>query len=564
MIEQKRSSMLFSERTDSDLLQQRVRRQRQRRTHNAQPLRTVGQSIAQLLSAPSPSLRKVPTRFLLHAVIVLVLPLAAMLSTMRLQPQAAPAADQPLPNSADLPLGLGPLNLDTTVEDQGQPVVGDAPLSDQDAIPVPLSLTSRTEALAPLIVQAQVTGDTAKVRNGPGLEYDEVTKLAAGTPVQVIGRYGEWLQVRQADTTPAYWVANELIDIPDTSVFTLFEVPADKIPAPPPAKVATAREANLNLRDGPGTNYAGIIKIDAGAQMSLIEQYQDWIHVALADNRDGWVKTEFLAMVDGVMSRVPVANAIPDPNPAMVGTINDSGVSLRKGPGSSYAKVGSAGTGAQVSLLAQYKDWFKIQTGNGTTAWIFSDLLNVPAMALRRVPTTNDIPALPVAQPAQVARATTSKSPSTSTSSRPAAAVAPSSNDNAARAVRASGDVAGYAVQFVGNRYRYGGASPAGFDCSGLTSYVYAKMGVRLPHSAAGQYSSAYGARIGDMGNLAPGDLVFFAGTAGHHGISHVAMYIGGGRIVHAMTPRLGVQVSNVFESYWTSHYVGAIRPYRP
>ena len=435
-------------------------------------------------------------------------------------------------------------------------MVGDAPLSDQDAIPVPLSLTSRTEALAPLIVQAQVNGDTAKVRNGPGLEYDEVTKLAAGTPVQVIGRYGEWLQVREGDTTPAYWVANELINIPDASVFTLFEVPADKIPPPPPAKIATAREANLNLRDGPGTNYAGIIKIDSGAQMSLIEQYQDWIHVALADNRDGWVKTEFLNMADGVMPRVPVANAIPDPNPAMVGTINDSGVSLRKGPGSAYAKVGSAGTGAQVSLLAQYKDWFKVQTSNGTTAWIFSDLLNVPSMALRRVPTTNDIPALQVAQPAQVARA--SKSPSTSGRS---AGIAPGTNDNAARAVRASG--AGFAVQFVGYRYRYGGSSPSGFDCSGFTSYVYNRMGIHLPHSAAAQFSSGYGARIGDMNNLAPGDLVFFAGTAGERGISHVALYIGGGRIVHAMTPRLGVQVSNVWESYWTSHYVGSIRPYR-
>jgi cell wall-associated NlpC family hydrolase len=93
-------------------------------------------------------------------------------------------------------------------------------------------------------------------------------------------------------------------------------------------------------------------------------------------------------------------------------------------------------------------------------------------------------------------------------------------------------------------------------------TYVYRQYGVHLPHNAAAQFSTAYGARVGSINNLAPGDLVFFAGTAGP-GISHVAMYIGGGRIVHAMSPGLGVQVSNVYSSYWLSHYAGAIRPYR-
>jgi cell wall-associated NlpC family hydrolase len=62
------------------------------------------------------------------------------------------------------------------------------------------------------------------------------------------------------------------------------------------------------------------------------------------------------------------------------------------------------------------------------------------------------------------------------------------------------------------------------------------------------------------MDNLQAGDLVFFAGTAGHRGISHVALYIGGGRIIHAMTPRYGVQVSGIYDRYWVSHYVGGIR----
>ena len=84
----------------------------------------------------------------------------------------------------------------------------------------------------------------------------------------------------------------------------------------------------------------------------------------------------------------------------------------------------------------------------------------------------------------------------------------------------------------LGVPYRYGGSSPSGFDCSGLVAYVYGKLGVRLPHNAAAQYG--YGRPV-DRGNLRPGDLVFF------HGLGHVGLYIGRGRIIHA--PQSGERV---------------------
>jgi cell wall-associated NlpC family hydrolase len=545
MIEQRRSSLLFSERHDSDFLQRRASRQRQRHKQTTQSLRTVQRWLSLALSSPTLALKRLPTRYLLHAVIALVMPLAVLLGSLPLRPTALPAEELPLVNVADLPLGLGPVNLDAEVANEGDmPLVGDAPLAEEDALPVPLSLTSRSEALAPLVVPAMIAGDVVKLRNGPSLEYDDITKLTGGTPIEVIGRRGDWFQVREAEGKPTYWVAGELIDIPEAAIYTLFEVQEKDIPPPPPPKVATVREAGLNLRDGPGKNYVGMLTLEAGAQLALLEQYQDWLHVVTSDNLDGWVSTQFLSIGEGIMHRVHVAEAIPDPNPALVGLVNDSGVNLRKGPGSAYTKIGSTGTGTEVALLARHKDWFKVQTANGTKAWIFGELLNVAPMARRRVPYTNDIPALPKPK-------------------RGAAGGGASVDGSRARLIPASGDVASYAVQFVGYRYRWGGSGPGGFDCSGLTSYVYRQYGVRLPHSAAGQYSTAYGAMVGQMGNLAPGDLMFFVSTGGRRGISHVALYIGGGRMVHAMTPGLGVQVSSIWSGYWTSHYYGAIRPYR-
>lgn len=552
MIEQRRSSVLFSERHDSDLLQRRATRQRQRYQRQAETLHQAHQWLTRSLASPRQIARKLPTRYLLHTIIVLVMPLAVLLSSLHTRIEA-PAAAQPASAAPDLPLGLGPIVLDDVTQqpvevDGALPIIaeGDAPLSEDDGIPVPLSLTSRSEALAPLAVPATVAGDVVKLRTGPGLDYDDVARLTAGAPVEVIGRRGDWFQVREGPNKQVFWMSGELLNIPEAAIYTLFEVQDKDIPAPPPPRVAEVREDSLNLRDGPGTNYVGMIKLAPGTQLALVEQYQDWLHVVAGD-QEGWVKAEFLNIADGVLPRVQVTETIPSANPAMVGTINDSGVNLRKGPASEYAKVGSVGAGTQVSLVGKYKDWYKVETANGTTAWVFGDLINIGPMARRRVATTTSFPALP--RPAVVARG--------SSASRA------SGGSSRAASIPASGDAASFAVQFVGYRYRWGGASPAGFDCSGLTSYVYSKLGVRLPHSAAGQFSTAYGARVSDMGSLAPGDLVFFVGTGGRRGISHVAMYIGGGRIVHAMTPGRGVQVSSVWEGYWVRHFYGAIRPYR-
>ena len=88
------------------------------------------------------------------------------------------------------------------------------------------------------------------------------------------------------------------------------------------------------------------------------------------------------------------------------------------------------------------------------------------------------------------------------------------------------GQVVGIALQYLGIPYVWGGSSPStGFDCSGFVAYVYAQVGVSLPHHAASQYG--YGTPV-PYDQLAPGDLVFFSG------LGHVGIYIGSGQFVHA------------------------------
>ena len=114
------------------------------------------------------------------------------------------------------------------------------------------------------------------------------------------------------------------------------------------------------------------------------------------------------------------------------------------------------------------------------------------------------------------------------------------------------GGVVGIAMQYLGVPYVWGGASPSGFDCSGLVMYVYAQVGVSLPHNAAMQYNTV-GVFV-SRDQLQPGDLVFF------DGLGHMGMYIGGGQFIHA--PHTGdvVKISSLYDSWYASTYYGAKR----
>jgi len=111
--------------------------------------------------------------------------------------------------------------------------------------------------------------------------------------------------------------------------------------------------------------------------------------------------------------------------------------------------------------------------------------------------------------------------------------------------------VVGIALRYLGTPYVWGGSSPAGFDCSGFVAYVYAQVGVSLPHYTGAQWNM--GVPV-SRDQLEPGDLVFF------DGLGHVGIYIGGGQFVHA--PHTGdvVKISSLGEAWYAATYDGARR----
>lgn len=108
------------------------------------------------------------------------------------------------------------------------------------------------------------------------------------------------------------------------------------------------------------------------------------------------------------------------------------------------------------------------------------------------------------------------------------------------------------ARKMQGVPYVFGGTSPYGFDCSGFTSWTFARAGIRLRRMADEQYYQGKPVKVAE-----PGDLVFFETYCA--GPSHVGIYLGGGNFIHASSSR-GVTISGLSESYWRARYIGARR----
>lgn len=118
-------------------------------------------------------------------------------------------------------------------------------------------------------------------------------------------------------------------------------------------------------------------------------------------------------------------------------------------------------------------------------------------------------------------------------------------------------EIADYALQFLGYRYVHGGTSPKGFDCSGLTTYVYKQFGYTLNRTCSGQLDN--GTPV-SMSELQPGDIVIFKKGNSSSRATHVGLYIGNNQFIHASTAKVGVIINNLSDYYYTTGFVGGRR----
>ena len=209
-------------------------------------------------------------------------------------------------------------------------------------------------------------------------------------------------------------------------------------------------------------------------------------------------------------------------------------VIVRSGPGTNFRNVVQVSTGTTGKVLDAESGWVKLQFPKGTVGWVREDLLK--AGQAPKLVASNTAP-----------KATPDRNPGWSRTGRTNVALKPASKTGNA--------LLDEAYSHLGTRYRYGASRSGAFDCSGFTSYVYKKSGVTIPRTSAQQ--ATVGQKI-DKGDLAQGDLVFFK-TRGSR-ISHVGIYIGGGKFIHASSGGGRVKTDTLNSGYYQKRYAGARR----
>jgi cell wall-associated NlpC family hydrolase len=229
--------------------------------------------------------------------------------------------------------------------------------------------------------------------------------------------------------------------------------------------------------------------------------------------------------------------------------INKDRINIRTAPSTDARRITIVDRWTKVQVLGRQGDWSRIRLQSGTIGWVLSQYLS----PTKPPQTRNEVAKRTTNQNAtRTARASASRQ--AKTKSQPTASKPPTTADASAVA-DGQPAVVRRALGYLGTRYRYGASGARGFDCSGFTSYIYRQHGISLPHNSAAQY------RVGkpvSRSELRPGDLVFFR-TRGSR-ISHVGIYIGNGKFVHASSARGRVRVDTITSGYYHQRYVGARR----
>ncbi len=294
----------------------------------------------------------------------------------------------------------------------------------------------------------------------------------------------------------------------------------------------------MNIREEASADSELVGKLPQGAIAEVIEQGEEWTKIQ-SGSVTGYVNNEYVLFGDD-------AGDYAEENCDKVATVNTTTLKVREEASTDSTCLTMIPEGETYEVLAIQEGWVELLISDDFTGYVSSEFVDVEFDLGTAI--SKEEEEAEIARQAELERqaATTVTQSTSSSASSSSVSSSNSSSDSVASTGTVSGtrsDVVAYALQFVGNPYVYGGSSlTSGTDCSGFTMSVYAHFGYSLCHSSSGQ--SGYGTRIG-IYEVQPGDLLFY--TNGGSSISHVALYIGNGQIVHASTERTGIIVSNAY-----------------
>lgn len=299
-------------------------------------------------------------------------------------------------------------------------------------------------------------------------------------------------------------------------------------------------EGTLRLRNDFHTAADVITSLPVGAVVDVTAVTEDgWYKVAY-ENHVGYVSGEYLTVSEEDEAVLPVIAA------RVYGHVVAGPLNVREESNTDSSVVNILNIDSVVEIIGHEDGWY--ETADGFLSGEYVEIVDKEEAVELMIEAQKAKEAAEAA--AAAAAATGSASASTVSNSGSTTTAVASTNSSLAS------QVVNYAKGFLGSKYVYGGTTPSGFDCSGFTSYVLKNFGISVNRTSRDQYSNGVAV---SKSNLQAGDLVFFTSSGGST-ITHVALYIGNGQIIHASTSSTGVIISDLNSSYYTKTYYGARR----
>ncbi|MBO3444603.1 C40 family peptidase [Clostridium sp. CCUG 7971] len=275
----------------------------------------------------------------------------------------------------------------------------------------------------------------------------------------------------------------------------------------------------LNIRTGPSTDYNVIYKAKKSEKVSIIENNNGWYKVKLSNGKLGWASSNYIKISQTNSNSNDTVQNNSVSLSGQKGKVNvSSKLNLRKEASTNSSIITKLSNGQVVDLLEKSNGWYKVKLSNGQVGWASSDYINLYKVESNNKPAESDNESKPQLNKVQA--------------------------------------IVKKAHEQLGKSYVWGAEGPNSFDCSGLVHYVYGQHGIKTPRVSRDQYKAG---KSVSQSNLQPGDLIF-SSTDGSGRVTHVGIYVGEGKMIHAPNSKGVVKKVDINASYWQKAYVGAKR----
>lgn len=341
-----------------------------------------------------------------------------------------------------------------------------------------------------------------------------------------------------------------------------------RVPSPYENLAIANVKTYVNVRSGPSTEHRIVGKLYKGCVANVLGYEGDWVKIQSGNLEEGYIRGDYLLIGWDAEEKI-------EEYCDKVATVNCSVLNVRTGMSTSDTIYDQIPRGESYYVAEEYEEWVKIilsqddNTGAYHTGYVYKQYVDLSYEFQYAITKEEEAAKRAAEEAARKAEEERLRKLAEEEAARKAAAAAKKKAEEEAKkaaekaeaeeakklleqqaalateSAKLRQEVASYALNFVGNPYKWGGTSlTKGADCSGFVQSIYKQFGYEIPRVSKDQAKSAGYCNVKpDLEHLLPGDLIFYTDKRGV--VNHVAMYIGNGQVVHASNTKSGIKISD-------------------